>query len=393
MRIGQITGEYPPMQGGVGAFTQELGRALIALGHEVFVYTDRRAAPDPSGALHVTAQARGWGIGTLWRVRRWAEARRLDVVNLQYQAAAYGMTPPIHFLPRVLRRPRVVVTFHDLLVPYLFPKAGPLRRRAVLTLARSADGVIVTNAGDEAQLAAERGIARLARIPIGSNIHPAPPPNYQRAAWRAAHGYAPRDFVIGYFGFLNASKGVETLLEAVAALRADGMSAHLLMIGGRTGTSDPTNAAYAAQIEARVTALGLDEVVTWTGFVDDAAVSAHLLAADVVALPYRDGASYRRGSLMAALAHGCAIVSTQPRSDTPDLRDGEHALLVPPDDVQALATALRALAADDALRARLGANARELAQQFAWERIAARTAAFFETLREKRAPFYRLEKE
>ena len=380
MRIGQVTGEYPPMQGGVGAFTQELGHALSAQGHDVFVYTDRRAAPDPSGALHVTAQARGWGVRTLWRIRRWARAHTLDVVNVQYQAAAYGMTPPIHALPLLLRRPRVVVTFHDLLVPYLFPKAGPLRRQAVLTLARSADGVIVTNAGDEAQLAAERGIAPLARIPIGSNIHPTPPPDFERGAWRAAHGYAPHDFVIGYFGFLNASKGVETLLEAVAALRADGLPAHVLMIGGRTGTSDPSNAAYAAQIEARVAALGLDAAVRWTGFVDDAEVSAHLLAADVLALPYRDGASYRRGSLMAALAHGCAIVTTQPRSDAPDLRDGEDALLVPPDDPRALAHALRTLAANAALRAKLAANARAHAQRFTWEHIAERTAAFFETL-------------
>ncbi len=380
MRIGQVTGEYPPMQGGVGAFTQELGRALVALGHELFVYTDRRAAPDPSGALHVTAEARGWGVGALWRVRRWAQAHRLDVVNVQYQAAAYGMTPPIHFLPHVLRRPRVVVTFHDLLVPYLFPKAGPLRRRAVLALARAADGVIVTNAGDEAQLVAAGGVTRLARIPIGSNIHPAPPPNFQRSAWRRAQGYTPRDFVIGYFGFLNASKGVETLLEALAALRAAGLPAHLLMIGGRTGASDPTNAAYAAQIEARVAALGVGEAVRWTGFVEAAEVSAHLLSVDVVALPYRDGASYRRGSLMAALAHGCAIVTTEPRSDTPDLREGEHVRFVPSEDPRALAEALRALAEDAALRARLGAGARALAQQFTWERIAARTAAFFQTL-------------
>jgi len=39
MRIGLITGEYPPMQGGVGDFTHELGKALAALGHEVHVLT------------------------------------------------------------------------------------------------------------------------------------------------------------------------------------------------------------------------------------------------------------------------------------------------------------------------------------------------------------------
>ena len=39
MKIGLITGEYPPQQGGVGDFTRELARALIAAGHEAQVVT------------------------------------------------------------------------------------------------------------------------------------------------------------------------------------------------------------------------------------------------------------------------------------------------------------------------------------------------------------------
>ncbi|MBM4430227.1 MAG: glycosyltransferase family 4 protein, partial [Chloroflexi bacterium] len=39
MRIGLITGEYPPDQGGVGDFTHELGKALAELGVEVSVIT------------------------------------------------------------------------------------------------------------------------------------------------------------------------------------------------------------------------------------------------------------------------------------------------------------------------------------------------------------------
>ena len=47
MRIGLITGEYPPMQGGVGDFTQELGKGLAALGHDVHVITDKSPVPSP----------------------------------------------------------------------------------------------------------------------------------------------------------------------------------------------------------------------------------------------------------------------------------------------------------------------------------------------------------
>ncbi|MGD2078362.1 MAG: glycosyltransferase, partial [Chloroflexota bacterium] len=46
LKIGLVTGEYPPMEGGVGAFTHELATALSHLGHEVHVVTDRRARPE-----------------------------------------------------------------------------------------------------------------------------------------------------------------------------------------------------------------------------------------------------------------------------------------------------------------------------------------------------------
>ncbi|MBI5958413.1 MAG: glycosyltransferase, partial [Chloroflexi bacterium] len=198
MRIGQITGEYPPMQGGVGAFTQELSHALIAMGHECFVFTDHRAngqqhhKDDP---IKVTADAHTWGWGALSRVRRWAQAQKLDVVNIQYQAAAYNMAAFVHILPMRLDNVRVVTTFHDLLVPYLFPKAGPLRYQAVLTLARSSDGVIVTNRGDYDRLTNEKSIPSLRHIPIGSNIKPELAPDYNRTVWRTALGFQPDEIV------------------------------------------------------------------------------------------------------------------------------------------------------------------------------------------------------
>ena len=383
MRIGQITGEYPPMQGGVGAFTQELARALTSLGHELFVFTDQRAAPDQgSNHVHVTADAHSWSWGTLGRIRHWAQAQKLDVVNIQYQAAAYNMAAFIHILPVRLDNTCVVTTFHDLLAPYLFPKAGPLRYQAVLTLARSSDGVIVTNRHDQERLASEKSIASLRHIPIGSNITPELAPDYNRTLWRAALGYQPRDVVVGYFGFLNASKGVETLLQGIRIARNSRQPVNLLMIGGRTGTSDPTNIVYAREVVQMVEDLNLHDYIRWTGFVDGVAVSGHLSACDMVALPYRDGASFRRGSLMAALAHGCTIITTQPEFDLPDLIGDHHARLIPPDSPTALALAIENLADNPTLCRRLGENARELSSQFAWDRIAARTAEYFQELLE-----------
>ncbi len=377
MRIGLITGEYPPDQGGVGDFTHHLARGLIDLGHEVHVITTARPSISPSASPPVVHRAiRRWGWGCWRTVLRVAQENGLEVLNLQYQAAAYGMHPAIHFPPRRTLRPLLVVTFHDLRVPYLFPKAGPLRRWVVYHLARSADGVIATNDEDFQRLLTEARPRRLALIPIGSNIPCAPPCEYDRAAERARWGVGPDDLLLGYFGFLNESKGGEELVRALALLVERGIPAYLLMVGGQVGTSDPTNQAYAERVMGLIRELGLEGRVHWTGYTTPETVSAGLLATDVCVLPYQDGISFRRGTLHACLTHGRAIVTTQPVVPLPQVRDGENMLLVPPRDPQVLADAVLHLYRNPDLRARLERGAAALAAEFTWERIARRTAAF-----------------
>jgi len=83
---------------------------------------------------------------------------------------------------------------------------------------------------------------------------------------------------------------------------------------------------------------------------------------------------------MAALAHGLAIVTTQPRVAITTLVDGEHILLVPPDDVLATADAVENLISTPELRTRLAHGALDLAQNFTWDSIAARTAQLYREL-------------
>ncbi len=377
MRIGLISGEYPPMQGGVADFTRTLGRAFVGAGHEVFVLTGRDGVGRGDRGIHVSADVTNWNRACLRMVRRWATERELAVVNLQYQTAAYQMAGMIHLLPRLIGQTPLVVTFHDLRVPYLFPKAGPIRDRAVLALARGADAAIVTNPEDEQTLSKAGGVGRLRRIPIGSSIGGQLPDHFDRTGWRDRIGVAPGETLVGYFGFLNRSKGVETLLYALARLREQGRACWLVMVGGRTGDSDPTNVAYAQEIEALIEHLGLVERVMWTGYLEPSEVSAYLACCDLCALPYEDGASLRRSSLMAALENGCAIVTTRPVVTTPELRDGENACLVSPGDVDGLAAAIANLAGDRALRLALGAGARRLYQAFAWENIVDLTLALY----------------
>lgn len=368
MQIGIVTGEFPPLAGGVGDYSREIARGLVRRGHGVHVLTDARCPPVPQDGFMVHALARGWGWGTLWRLRRRARALGLEVLLIQYQAAAYGMRLPIHFLPRWAGLASVV-TFHDLRVPYLFPKAGRLRWAALRMMARDADGVIVSDPADEQRLQSEVRPGHLAQVPIGSNIPNVLPRGYDRTEWRNALGVQSGESVIGTFGFFNASKGGEVLLKAVGQLAEQGARIKVLLIGGARGASDPTDRATEERMLRAIAAHHLQANVIRTGYVSPETVSGHLTVCDVVALPYLDGVSLRRGSLMAALAHGCAIVSTGPDLPQADIRDGTHALLVTPGAADELANALWRLVSDPPLRQRLGQGALELADKFSWDKI------------------------
>lgn len=390
----------------MGAFTAELAKALHELGHTVHIATSREARPPDAprkfasawepiplefGYLHPRIQR--WRWPSLAVIADIVLRHDLDVVNIQYQPAAFNMnSAAINFLPwRLKSMVKTAVTFHDLRVPYLFPKAGRLRQTAVNFLARSAHGIIATNPADYQSLISNlqspslqrRGAESqrgqfVAQIAIGSNITVYPTNHIEIAEIRQSLGLQSDDVLLGYFGFLNESKGADTLIEALAQL--DGRF-HLAFIGGQTGASDSANnQAFLDSLRAQIEALGLAERVHWTGFLSDARVSAHLQAADMLVMPYRDGASLRRGTLMAALAHGRPLITTMPIVPTPQLIPGENCCLVPVGDVMALGTAVQTLANDVELREKLGQGAAELAEQFSWGKIAQETAVFYQSL-------------
>jgi GT2 family glycosyltransferase/glycosyltransferase involved in cell wall biosynthesis len=412
-----ITGEYPPAQGGVGDYTCKLGSALEATGVRTQVLTrPAEATPTSSGNSNVIESARPGPFLArridLRAVLRSLKATGAPIAHIQYQTGAYEMRPTVNFLPWLLRLKwggLTVVTFHDVRVPYLFPKAGPVREWVNRFMARSADACIATNPEDAACLG-QWGAKRVKLIPIGSNIPRNPPPDYNRGAWRERWAAEEGTTLMAYFGFLNSSKGLDDLLRALPRLRERG-DYRLLMVGGGLGSSDPTNRATASQLSELARQLGVESSLTWTGYLEPGEVSAALLSADMAVLPYADGASFRRGSLLAVLEHGLPLVTTgrdfgfrisdfgfsrtstkseirNPKSEIPigdewpRLVDGENALLVGAGDVEGLVEAVWRLAGDTELRERLGAGARELAGFFSWAAIAQSHARLYRQLRQ-----------
>ena len=211
-----ITGEYPPAHGGVGDYTCKLAQALQASQVDSRVLTQLTTdagQPAMKGRKGQVGAYRAARI-TPRAVLSALKGTRASIAHIQYQTGAYGMRPTVNLLPvllKVLWGKPVVVTFHDLLVPYLFPKAGPVREWVNRLLARTASATVATNHEDAARLRSW-GVRDVEVIPIGSNIPNNPPSDFDRDRWRAEHGIAPGTTVLAYFGFLNSTKGLDVLL-------------------------------------------------------------------------------------------------------------------------------------------------------------------------------------
>lgn len=401
-----ITGEYPPLRGGIADYTQRLVGALRALDVVPAVLTSQRAATtpqDPSVLPHV----RRWDRSSWRLVAQWAQRQRWDLVHVQYQPAAYELRAAINLLPLALHRAlphlKVVTTFHDLRVPYLFPKAGPLRQLMVRLLANRSDAVIAVAAEDVPLLwkwhthgakfafrSRPTAPASLAHIAVGNNLDAPPPAGFDRDLWRSRIGAAPDTLVVGHIGFINRSKGVDVLVRALARLLSQGLDVRVLMIGEQVGSSDTENVRYLAEVTALIERLRLQPYVHWTGFQPSEGLAAWLRCADVAALPFLDGASQRRTSLLGCLAHGAPTITVAPPQPVVSgqspaagtahwpLEHGESVWYVPPADALALAAAIAELRRDPGRRARLSAGARTYARRLSWPEIARQTRTHYE---------------
>jgi glycosyltransferase involved in cell wall biosynthesis len=102
-----------------------------------------------------------------------------------------------------------------------------------------------------------------------------------------------------------------------------------------------------------------------------------LAASDIVALPARFGEGCPN-AILEAMAAGKAVVAARSGGIPEVVLDGTTGLLVPPQDIDALGGAIRLLAADPALRARLGEAGRaRAAAEFGLERLVASYEALY----------------
>lgn len=284
--------------------------------------------------------------------------RRPDILHLN--VAGRGSTLRKLALSEVaaLLRIATLVHLHDFDYAADLERRPPVLRRRVAGMFRRAARVLVLGERDRTTVVEQLGVLP-ERVTVLHNAVPDPGPPPERAG-RAG------PVRLLFLGHLDDRKGVPELLEALARPELRERDWRLVLAGG----------GELPRFRRLVEELGLGERVELPGWLPHDRVYELCRAADVFALPsHGEGQAM---SLLEAMAHGLAIVTTPVGAHLEAVADGRDALLTAPGDVMGLAAALTRLLDDPALRLGLGRRARNrYLEAFTIDRYAGRLAAIY----------------
>lgn len=387
MRILLYGINFSPELTGIGKYTGEMAVWLTAAGHEVSVVTAPPYYPEWRVARGFTNtwQTERWQGVRVWRCPLYVPAQPSGLRRLMHLASFALSSLPV-MLRQAAWRPDVVwvvepafmcatgawltarlsganVWLHiqDFEVDAAFDlgliKGAALRRwvqGAERWLMRRFDRVS-TISGRMVDRARAKGVAaeRIVHFPNWvdiSGITPLGAPS----AYRAELGLAADAVVALYSGNMGNKQGLEILAD-VASLLQDDPRIQFVFGGNGSGRAD-LQARCAGLSNVRFLDLQpLERLNDWLGLADVHLLPQRADAADLV-MPSK---------LTGMLASGRAVLATAlPETELGRVvtQDAACGLVVPPENAAAMAEALRALAADPALRAELGANGRRYAE-------------------------------
>jgi glycosyltransferase involved in cell wall biosynthesis len=309
--------------------------------HVALAVPDRQGIRAPGGRGAAAGQLAAEVMATVRSVGRIVPvARTVDLV----QSSSLWTHLDCAVAGRLARRP-VVLDLHDIV--------RPGRGRQVLTGAVRLSAAAVAISGAVADCVGPSAAGRVRIMAPAVDLErfrpgPADPEVRRRLSSSAS------DPLVGIVGRIDPEKGVDLLVEAVAALGGAAGRARLVVVG----TSGLDSGGYRERLEADAGRL-LGDRVRFVGRTDD--VPATLRALDV--LVNASAAEPFGLSVLEAQACGVPVVASRSGGVTDFLTDGENALLVPPGDAGALAGALERVLSNPDLAARLAARGRAGAEE------------------------------
>lgn len=331
MKIVMITGSYPPNVCGVGVYTERLMNSLEQRGHSVEVITGG-----------------GWGLSDAPAVLKRIDACGADIVHLQYPTVGYGRKLGPQLIALVERG---VVTIHEATQTHV------LRRLSLFPLLCSRH-IVFTNCFEREYV---RGIAPWVRqrssvIPIGSNV-----PRGRTDGERRLNE-------VIYFGLIRPAKGLENVLDlaGMMKLRDSGMTVRIV------GLAIKEHENYLGMLRRK----SADLPVVWDLGLSAQDAADRLAKAAIAYAPFPDGASERRGSLLALLANGVATVTTR-GTQTPSALDEAVEFAASPEEAMTIIETLRS---DGLRRGGLSEEGMRYAIRFSWPDIADRHIRLYQSV-------------
>lgn len=389
-RVLHIGKYYPPVHGGIERFLGDLAEAQRGRGHAVTVLAHGQridTANDPSWVRRCPVWFRLVFAPIspafpLWLARA-IRATRPAVIHIH-------MPNPSAFwvlaLPAARRLPWVV-HWHADVEPSRFKPAlrllYPYYRLFERALLEQAAAVVVTSANylqASSPLRPWHYKCRVVPLGVEPGRLPEVAPEEGDGLWRPsasppASGRA-RPFRLLAIGRLTYYKGFDTLIRAVADLA----EVELVVVG--EGEERPG-------LEAILAKAGQPPHIRLLGAADDAACRRLLASCDLYCLPSRERTEAFGIVLMEAMRYGKPLLASRiPGSGvTWVAREGDNAVLVPPDDVAAWQAAIEDLARDAERRRRLGENGRRrFLAEFAIGPVATRLDRLYAALLPEPAP-------
>jgi len=201
-------------------------------------------------------------------------------------------------------------------------------------------------------------------VPNGIDI----PTYFSKDTAKSQLGLSYCDNLILAVGRMVPRKCFEVLLQAVAYLkRHDSPEFKVIIVG--EGPLKPRLMRISRT-------LGVDEIISFVGQIDDALLRQYYMASDVFVLPSRyEGHPM---TLLEAMANSVCCIATDIPAVRNTLTPNVDSLLFPVGNYSKLAEILRTLVQDKRLRQKLASAARTKALAFSWERIAERTREIYE---------------
>jgi glycosyltransferase involved in cell wall biosynthesis len=287
-----------------------------------------------------------------WRgpraLRRLLRARAIDLVHTNCDRSI----SPLVRAAAPLRIP-VVSHVHD-------PTRKWFSRRFLPYLNRTA--AIITVSRWLQELGRVRGAdpARLRVIHNGTDPEPFLATASAREETRRKLQLEPRQLAVGLFGSLEPRKGQEDLLRAIGDPCLADIDLRYFMVGGEP----PGREGYGQHLRDVANAQGVATRVTFLGYRDD--VPALMAAFDLSVAPFRDEGF--PGVVVESMCAGLPVVGYRSGPVAEQVREYRDGLLVETGDLVSLAAAIRCLATNDSLRARMADEARERSKQFTFDR-------------------------